>query len=490
MDFSIKKIKSFFLDNISTKQTIFKNTFWLSIGMSVSKILGLVLLIYAARILGVTEYGKFSFALAFVALFGILQDFGIGAIVTREFAKEEGQKEQEEFHSLISLEIILSIIAFFIIFTSSFFITNQSDIRIAILILAIYGSMNSMITFFCSFFQAKQRMQYQTLPIITQATFATIFGIFILFKAPSSVNLSYAYLFASIIGFIFIWILFSSKIFSLKISWQKNVWKKFLFMSWPVALMGLFGALYGYIDSVMMGHWGMIDETGWYNAAYRIIFVVLVPMGLFSGSFYPALSKFFTESKEQLQKIWDYQMKLMIWFALPIIIGGIVLAPKIIYLFYPQSFAPAILVFKILVIMAGLIFIHRPFLDVLIASNQQKSTFWITLSGAILNIILNLFLIPKYSLYGASVATVITYIIIILITVFLTINLTSIKISIFKFSYFFITAGLSSILMYFVIAQPKIYNMNIFMSIPLGAITYFLCLYILDLITKKHYGKI
>jgi len=490
MDYNVKKIKSFFLDNTTTKQIIFKNTFWLSIGMGVTKILGLLLLVYAARILGVTEYGKFSFALSFVALFGILQDFGISTIVTREFTKKEGQKEQEEFHSLISLEILLSISAFFIIFISSFFITNQPDIRVSILILAIYGSMNSMITFFCSFFQAKQKMEYQTLPIIVQALFAMILGIFVLSKFPSFVNLSYTYLFASIIGLMFIWVLFNSKVFNLRISWHGSVWKKFLLMSWPVALMALFGAFYTYIDTVMMGYWGMINETGWYNAAYKIIFVVLVPMGLFSGSFYPALSKFFNESKDQLQKVWDYQMKLMIWFALPIIVGGMVLAPKIIYFFYPYSFTPSILVFQILIIMAGLIFIHRPFLDVLIASNQQKSTFWITLLGAIVNIILNLFLIPKYSLYGASIATVITYIVVILITVWLTIKLTPIKIHFLKFIYLFMASGLSSLLMYFIIIQPKIYDLNIFISVLIGVVVYFLCLYILNSITGKNYGKV
>ena len=58
---------------------------------------------------------------------------------------------------------------------------------------------------------------------------------------------------------------------------QKTIWQKFLKMSWPLALTGLFGVLYTYIDSVMMGYFGQITETGWYNAAYKLIFVSLIP---------------------------------------------------------------------------------------------------------------------------------------------------------------------------------------------------------------------
>jgi len=488
MNFNFNEIKSLFFGNRTVKQTIFKNTFWLAIGTGISKLLGFVLFIYIARILGATEYGKFSFALAFVSLFSVFQDFGISTIVTREFAKE-GEKE-EEFHSLISLEILLSVLAFVLILLSSFFVTAELDIRRAILILALYSSFNSMIVFFYSFFQARQRMEYEVWPVIVQAVLITALGFFALFRFPSVENLSYVYLIASLIALIFTLILFNIKIFNLKISWQSSVWRKFLIMSWPLALTSLFGFFYTFIDSVMLGYWKMITETGWYNAAYRIIYIVLIPMGLISGSFYPVLSKFFKESKEKLQKIWDYQLELMILFALPLTVGGIALAPKIIYFFYPFSFSPSIMALQILIVMAGLVFLCRPFTDVMIASHQQKITFWITLFGALTNVLLNLFLIPKYKLYGAAVATVITYIVFLLMSIGLTEKFTPIKIPYLKFLSIFILSGISSALMYFIITQQVIYNLNIFLSIIIGAMVYIISLLFLKRITKSIYEKI
>ncbi|MBU4078308.1 oligosaccharide flippase family protein, partial [Patescibacteria group bacterium] len=127
----IKNIASnpsaFLFRNLGTKQTIAKNTFWLAVAEGVTRFLKLFLIIYVARILGATEYGKFTFALAFVSLFAIFSDFGLSPIVTREFARE---KEKEKFFpALLSLKLLLGIGTLFLISIGSFFITIEPEIR-------------------------------------------------------------------------------------------------------------------------------------------------------------------------------------------------------------------------------------------------------------------------------------------------------------------------------------------------------------------------
>jgi O-antigen/teichoic acid export membrane protein len=483
-------IKTLLFNNLTTRQTIFKNTFWSTIGTSINKLLGLLLLIYVARILGATEYGKFSFALAFISLFVIFYDFGLPTLVIREYAKKEEEKDREEFYSVLSLKFLLSIVTFVIVLVSSFFITADPQIRNIVLILTVFSIINGFISIFYAVFVARQRMEQQAWLESLQYLLISGFGFLILFNFPSVENLSFGYLAASIISLIVVLIFFSKKIFSLKIYWQSQVWRKFLIMAWPLALTGLFGSVYNYIDSVMMGFWGMIAEIGWYNAAYRIIFVTYIPMALISGSFYPALSNFFKTSIEKLQETWNYQLETMISLALPLVVGGIALAPRIIYSLYPFSFSPSILAFQILILSSGLIFLYRPFYDAMISSNQQKNAFWVTLFGAITNILLNLILIPTYGLYGAAIATVVAYIIILLISIFFTTKFTPIKISYFKVASIFLLAGLSSALMYFVIIRPEIYNLHIVLSVAIGALVYFLSLIILKKITKQVYAKI
>jgi O-antigen/teichoic acid export membrane protein len=125
--------KDLFLKNIGIKQTVIKNTFWLIGTQVIISSLGVVLLVYAARILGATEYGKFAYALAFVSIVASLIDFGISNITTRELAKEK--EKEKEFSAIFSLKILLNFIFFILIFSASFFITDDLFIRQIIWIL-------------------------------------------------------------------------------------------------------------------------------------------------------------------------------------------------------------------------------------------------------------------------------------------------------------------------------------------------------------------
>jgi len=461
---------AFFLKNSGIKQTIAKNTFWLAVAEGVTRFLKLFLIIYVARILGATEYGKFTFALAFVSLFAIFSDFGISQITTRELAREK--EKEREFPNILSLKFVLSIGTLILICFGSFFITPDPVIRGIIWILGIYIIISGFSEIIYAFLRARQQMEYEAWTKILQAVVVTGVGFFILFNFPSVQNLSLAYLFATSIALISILIFFHFKIYQLKLSFNKNIWRNVLLISWPLALAGIFGTIHSQTDSVMMGYFGQITQVGWYNAAYRIIGATLIPVGLLSISFFPLFSKLFKESKEKLQKSWDYYMQLMIFLAVPIVVGGITLAPKIIDFVYDLSYFPSILVFQILLIMVALSYICNPFGQALIVSNQQKRLFWISLSGAIVNIGLNLILIPKYSLYGAAFTTVVTLFLILFLLYKFTSKFTPIRPFNLKFLFTFLDAGLSGIVMYFAICLPIIYNLNVIFSVLIGALVY------------------
>jgi len=480
------RLQTYFLENLGVRQTIFKNTFWLAMAEGVTRFLKLILIIYVARILGVTEYGKFNFALAFVALFAIFSDLGLSQITTREFARDN--EREKELYSLFSLKILLSLGTLILILIGSFFITPNPVIRTVIWILGIYTILTSFGGIIVAFFQARQKMEYQAMTQILTAILMTAAGFFVIFYFPSVINLSYSYLFAGFTTLIFILIFFHFKVYKLHLDWQKSIWQRFLSMSWPLALVGIFGGISSQADSVMMGYLGQITQTGWYNAAYGIIGITLVPAGLISQSFYPALSKFFHDSKEKLQTVWNYFMDSMIILAIPIVVGGVALAPRIIDFIYDPTYFPTgketILAFQILLITAGLAFLSSPFSQILVVTNQQKKLFFVTLAGAVINVILNLILIPRYSLYGAALTTVATSVLIFFLLFRFTLKLTPIRPFNLKSLFSFFGAVLATIPMYFLIIQPKIYHLNIFLSILIGAIIYSFVFLIVKIIIK------
>ncbi len=473
----ISNPSAFFLKNLGVKQTITKNTFWLAVAEGVTRFLKLFLIIYVARILGATEYGKFTFALAFVSLLAIFSDFGISQITTRELAREK--EKEKEFPAVLSLKLVLSIGTLILICLGSFFITLDPVIRGIIWILGVYIIVSSFSGIIYAFFQARQKMEYEAWAKILQAIAVTGAGFFILFNFPSVQNLSLSYLFASLSALIFILLLFHFKIYRLKISFKSIIWRNILLMSWPLALGGAMGSICANTDSIMMGYWGQITQTGWYNAAQRIVGVALIPTGLIALSFFPALSKFFGQSKEKFQKGWNYFMETMIFLAIPLVIGGIALASKIIDFVYDPTYLYSVLAFQILIATGGVVILSSPFSQALVVSNQQKKTFWIVLFGATLNVILNLILIPIYSLYGAALTSLTASLLMLFLLFKFTSKFTRVQAINLRLISAFLIAFISSIIMYLVISFPDVYNLYIIFIILIGALVYFPTFFIL-----------
>ncbi|UZE93493.1 MAG: flippase [Candidatus Nealsonbacteria bacterium] len=469
-------IKSLLFDNKGLKQTIFKNTFWLALAEAITNFSKLFLIVYVARIFGATEYGKFTFALSFVSLFAIFSDFGLGSLTIREFSKEK--KDTKEFSSILSLKLVLSLIALIVILFSSFFVTKDVEIQKVIWILAVYILSNSFLGITYAFFRARQQMEYEAFVKILQAVAVTGIGFFIIFKIPSVENLSFGYLFASLIALIFTIFLFYSKIYPLKLNFDKATWRKFLTMSWPLGLSAILSMVYVNIDSIMMGNFNQITQVGWYNAAYKIVGITLIPANFISGSFFPYLSKSFEQSKEKFKKAFDYYLEIIIFLSVPIVIGGIVLAPKIIDLVYDPSYFPSIFAFKLLIAITFLSFLSGPFNQTLFILNKQKKLLLIIFLSATTNVILNLILIPKYSLYGAAIARVSTFLLILILTIWFALKISSVKLISSKMWFNFIGALASSSLMYFVISFPNIYKLHVAFSILIGAGVYLICFFV------------
>lgn len=479
---NLKKIQKLLLENIGMRQTILKNTFWLFLAEGITSFLKLILIIFIARILGATEYGKFTFALSFVGLFLFIADFGVSQILTREFSKD--REKEKYFPAILSLRIFLSLVALFSMFCLSFFITKDDVIRKIIWLLALMTISHAFGELFFAFFRARQKMQYESLVRICEAILVTAIGFLVLFKFPSVINLAFTYFFAAIFASLLIIAYFQRKIMVLNLSFNFIIWKKFLQLSWPLAFVSVFSTIYNQIDSVMMGYWGQITETGWYNAAYKIIWALMVPASLISQAFLPALSNTFFRSKEKFPKVSFFYLKIMTTLALPLIVGGIILAPKIINFFYDKSFFPSVLAFQILIVMAGIFYLNSVFSHLLIVANQQKKIFWITFFAALLNIILNFIFIPRFSLYGAAFATLITFCFIFIMFLEFAIRATNFNPFNLGLLGTILISSLSSVLMGFFVTRLNIYQLNVILITLIGLTIYFLSFFIFENIIK------
>jgi O-antigen/teichoic acid export membrane protein len=466
------KVQKFLFENISLKQTIFKNTFWLALAELVSRLLEAVLFIYIARILGAEDFGKFAFALATSSIFIAFSSMGFSDVFTREFS---GSKEvKKEYSAVLTLKIILGILAIFLAIIASFFITVDRTIILMIGTLAVFYFFNDIFLFIYSFLRSYQKMEYESAFKIFRSLVLLAVALFIIFESPSLINISLGYLSANIFALILVLIFFHFKIYSLKLDFNISIWKKFLKLSWPIGLAAIFGAIFINADSVILGYFNLIVENGWYGAARRTVAIIIIPSSLVSMSFYPVLSQLFLESKAKMQKVWNYYLGSMIIFALPVTFGGVVVASKIIDFIYGQNFSPATLIFQILIFIAGINFVYSAYSIMLIVSRHQEKYLFINMTAALMNVILNFVLISLYGPYGAAVAAVITYIILFFMAVVLLQKfsiITTFNIYLFRV---LILSVIATAIMLISISLPIIQSLNAIFLVSFGICIYFI----------------
>ncbi len=406
------KLKNLFFENRSLKQTIFKNLSWFSLSEFVTRILSFSLVIFIARILGAEDYGLLTFAISLSAIITVLTGFCSDFIIIRELNLKEESKN--ELGAVLGLRFILGLLAFFLTILSSFFV--ESEAQLLVVVFAFVVLLDTVTTYFRAIFKAIQRVEYVAFIEIFKTVTLVFVGFLVLFSFPNINYIAYAYLLGNIVAFIVSFLKIKRVIRLPKITLDWKIYKKYFYYSLPLAFGTFLYLIYMQIDSVMMGFWGMMEEVGWYRASYKIVdFFAL--FAVIKVVIFPAVTKAFRGTSDYFQRVIDKFFEFVMFITFPVIAGGFLLSQEIILFLYGQEFLPSVLVFKILIPITGLSLFATLVQSVLITKGKQKYVFYLTGSTALLNVILNLILIPKYSLYGAGIATLLSYILLFFLSV-------------------------------------------------------------------------
>ncbi|MEW6617660.1 MAG: flippase [Patescibacteria group bacterium] len=402
-----KKIKGLLFSNTDTKQTVVKNIFWLTTGQIGSRFIRAVVIIYAARVLGAGEYGIFSYALGLAGFFTIFADIGVNSILTREVSQKP-EKASEYFATSFLIKLTLLIGTCLIIL---FIVPYFSKIDAAILIIpfvAILTFFDNLREFSLSFFRGKEKMETEALVNIMMNITITLSGFFILsyFATAKAITLTYAA--SAGVGALLAIIFLRKEYFKIFSHYNHSLIKPIIKAALPIAILSLFGVFMLNIDMVMLGWWRSAEEIGFYSAAQKIVQVLYIIPGIIAAGIFPALSRFFGKGeKEKISHIMESAIAGVFFVALPLAIGGIILAKPIIQLIYGMEYMPAVPAFQILITTVLFVFPGTLFGNYVIAHNEQKKYAKYVAGAAIGNVLFNALFIPMWGIIGASLGTII-----------------------------------------------------------------------------------
>lgn len=457
---------------------IAKNTVFLNVATVVSRCLSFITSMVIARHLGEVGFGRYTFALCFAGMFVILTDLGLSYLTVREVARDRAMAGIYLGHNLV-IRTAFGVITFALIFIAVTVMDYPPEVETAVHILAFFTIMKCVGSSFGAIFMAFERMGLVALldVIISALILGGILGgIYLKCDLISLIRVYPAAVMVYIgLSFILVVRTCARPEYAFDFSFAWNLIRK----SFPFALTSIFLIILTNIDTVMLKTMKGDIPAGYYGVTRALISALVFVPANFTTVLYPVFSRFYQSSKDSLIKYYEQSFRLLLIMALPIAAGGMIVANGIIVLFYGQAYSPATPSLQIMIWALAIQYVSSVTSILMLAVNRQKSVTWVSFAAMVLNIILNMMLIPRYSYVGASIATLISFAFI-LVLLFYIISRNIHRLSLGRI----IPRPLLAALLMGVFAYV-LRDANVFLVIALSAAFYLVMLYVLREIRRS-----
>ncbi len=409
-------------------QAIKNSTFQLATTI-VAKIGSLIFTILVARMLMPELFGLYSLALGTIIFFSTFADLGVGSalitFVSRNISEKKLGKAKYYFKVLLKYKVVLIFIPAIVLLVLSRFIAStyyNKPIFFALVVGAIYIPLNGMINFLNS---ALNSLNNFKAPLIREIIFQILrislipLMIYLFLKTTSPsvlvailiLTLSFCYCIA-LIYLAFITrrkFAFFKKEMPEKISPEER--KKLIQFLIPLSITALSGMFFGFIDTLMLGHYVDATNIGYYSSAFGLIGAAGALLTFMGSALLPIFSRLKSAS---LEKVFRKSVIITTLICIPAAIFTF-FAAKYILLIYGAAYLPAVpllKLFSIFLLVIPLIALYEAYF---ISTENTKNIAILLVCSTVLNIILNYFFINyglKFGMFealiGAGVATILS----------------------------------------------------------------------------------
>jgi O-antigen/teichoic acid export membrane protein len=405
-----QKIKNFLFKNITAKQTVAKNTVWLSISQFGARIIKAAIVIYAARVLGAAGYGVFSYAITLAGFFGIFVDPGINSVLIRDGAKATPTERQSLFSTtLIMKGIILAFSVIVVIFIAPLFSTLPGA-KLLLPLVALIIIFDSTREFLASLFRAEEKMQWDAVSFLLENLAITIFGFILLWISATALSFTYAYVAGTAIGAITaIWLL-RGRFKNIFAGASAQRMMAIIKTAWPFAITGALGVLLTNTDILIISWMRSAAEVGIYSGAIRIVQMLYLVPSIIQMSTMPLLARLAKKDNERFRAILERTLALIFLVSIPLSLGGIILGAPIMKLVFGVGYIAGGLALSVLMLNLSFDYAGSVIATGIFAYDHQKNLIVSSTIAGVSNVIFDIILIPRWGITGSAFATLIAQI--------------------------------------------------------------------------------
>ena len=379
----------------------FKNLSYQFIAQILPRAMMFVFILYLARLLGNTEYGKFEFAMSIGYLIGMFFELGGNMILTKHVARS--------FYSSIYYAIkirLFSIIVTLAVFYAVLFLSGlYEDSRLYIVYASLGIAFSSMMNLYFAFFRGAMKMGYEAAALFIQKALFIGLALVLLYWNEDGSQAMLAFMISMAVGFIVIFRIFKKKEAGyIAIDKKQDIrFRHYLKDVATLALVEVFSNLYYRVNQVIIEYFHGFDEVSLYGVSYKIIEVCINFPSILLIVLFPAFARMAVENMEGFRLRFNKTLLMLIGagFAAGVLcwFGG-----EFIFSLIGPSYSDAYIVLRYLAF--SLIFFFPNFLITqgLIALNKNTTFAVILFAAMVLNIIISLILVPGMGAAGSAIS--------------------------------------------------------------------------------------
>ena len=383
-----------------------RNAAWLFAGQGLSFVVQAVYFIVLARLLGTTQYGLLAGAIALVGIVSQYSSLGSGLLFLRYVSADPTRFRLYWGNVLMSL-LLLSSLLIVGLRLSGRWLVGASSVPLLLPIAISDCMFQQLSSCAAQVFQTFEKMKYSAMLNVISSVSRCIIavGMLVILGRASAWQWALASLavtsISACVAFGIVTRYFGLPLFSPSLLF-KRAGEGFVF-----AISGSTTAVYNDIDKVVLSHFGMVQANGIYSMAYRVVNIGTMPITSIVGAAFP---RFFREGVKGIAALVPMARALLkrtVVLGVLVSVGMFLCAPLIPHLI-GKSYAESANALRWLCLIPLFRCFHLSAGDAIAGAGHQKFRLVSQSIAAIGNLLLNLYLVPRYSWHGAAWASLAT----------------------------------------------------------------------------------
>jgi O-antigen/teichoic acid export membrane protein len=384
-----------------------RNTILVLTAKVVARLIALVTVLAMIKYLKATPYGMFATVANYTAIVSVVLDLGFNVLFVREGARHPSEI-QRYLRNVMSLRLVMSVVSLGLL-AVALGLNGLGSLLVPAFLLMVLTSYSTLLR---NTLYAVQKLGFEAIAVVLESL--VLLGL-VLFGIKTGRGLTYflwAYAAQYAFSCVYFVVVLAAKRIAV-IGWRLELplVREWFWKGLPFALTFVITILYFKIDQPLVYALRPHYEAGWYAAAYKPFEALLFVPITFLSIVFPVLSVYHRERPTELLDAVNRFFKALLLIGWPMSVGIFVLAHPLTRALFGPDFAPSEDALRILALGLGLAFVNNAFIGALSATDRQLSFTWAAGWSLLANVVANLALIPIFGYRGASVATVITEIV-------------------------------------------------------------------------------